>query len=100
MQRAIDHQPRHLFHYHLEVKLRNPVALEIWRRVQKIDRVRHVILHRKFDRVHFISERLIDRLRVLHDARAHRRGQIFVLHQSIAAPWDRNAPAQCPFCQT
>ena len=73
MKRAVDHQLRHLIQHHLEVIRRNPVALEIRRGIQKVDRVRHIALDRKLNRVHFVAQRLIDALRILHDALRHRR---------------------------
>src|ERR1700675_2435052 len=47
VQRAVNHQPRHLFYYLFKIKFRDAVALEIWRRIQEIDGVGHAVLDRE-----------------------------------------------------
>src|SRR6266567_2086455 len=81
IQRAIDHQARHFFYYHVEIKFRDPVALKIRRRIQKINRVRDIALNSKLNGIHLVAERQIDRLRVFHHARAELRRQVFMVHQ-------------------
>src|SRR5262249_31770884 len=67
-QRAIDHQSGHLLDDMLEIKLRNTVALEVRCGIQEVDGIWHSILDRKLNRVHFVAQCLIDRLRILDDA--------------------------------
>ena len=70
MQRAINHQTRHLLHHVGKIKFRDAVALEIRCRIQKIDGVRYAVFHRELDGVHLVAQCLVDDLRILHHARA------------------------------
>src|SRR2546430_10912830 len=73
VERAIDDELRHLLNRNLEIVRRDAVALEVGRRVEKIDRVRHAVLYGELDRVHLVAERGVQRLRVANDARAELR---------------------------
>ena len=81
VERAIDHELRHLLDHHVEVERRDAIALEVGRRVQEVDRVGHAVLDRELDRVHLVAERQVDRLRVADDARAELGGQVLVLDE-------------------
>src|SRR5579864_8710047 len=84
LESAVDDQLGHLFDYVAKIKFRDPVALEIWSWIQKIDGVGHAVLDSELDRIHFVAESLIDRLRIFHDARAKLRGKIIVIDQVAA----------------
>ena len=44
VERAVDDEPRHLLDDDVEVELGDAIALEVGRRVQEVDRVRHAVL--------------------------------------------------------
>src|SRR5580704_17973760 len=50
---AVDHELRHAIDYVAEIKFRDAIALEVWRRVQEIDCVWDAVLDGELDRVHF-----------------------------------------------
>jgi len=60
---------------------------------QKIDRVRHAILNRKFDGIHFVAQRLIDVCASLTTRSPSSEEKIFVIHDVGAGLWGRSAPA-------
>ena len=68
----------------VEVVRRDAVALEVGRRVQEIDGVRHAVLHGELDRVHLVAERGVQRLRVADDARAELGREIGVIDEVAA----------------
>src|SRR6266404_4756722 len=84
VQRAVDHQPRHLFHDVFEIKLRDAVALEIRCRIEEVDGIGHSIFYGELDGVHFVAQRLVDGLRIFHDAGAESRRQIFMVNNVFA----------------
>src|SRR5687768_3583742 len=61
---ALDYEGGHLFDDMREIEVGDAIPLEVGRRIQIVDRVRHTVLDRKLNRVHLVAERLIDRLRV------------------------------------
>src|SRR6266403_1102454 len=87
VQRAVNHQPRHFFHHVLEIKFRDAVALEIRRRIQEVDGVRHTIFNGELDGVHLVAQRLVDGLRIFHNALAELRRQVLVVDKVFAFPW-------------
>ena len=83
-QSAVNHEAGHAIHYMREIKFGDAVALEIGRGIQEVNGVRDAIFDGEFDGVHFVAQRLIDGLRVAHDARAEFGGKIVVLHKIAA----------------
>ena len=84
MQRSIDHQTSHAVHHMFEIKFGDAVALEIRRRIQEVDGIRYALLDCKLDGVHFVSKRLVDGLRVAHNALAQLWRKIIVVHEIAA----------------
>src|SRR5215472_13512714 len=80
---AVDHQSRHFFHDQLKIEFRDAVALEIRRGIQEVDGIGHAVLYRELDGVHFVPERLIDGLRVLHNAHTEFRRQVSMVNQVL-----------------
>src|SRR5579862_4399205 len=84
---AVDDQLGHLFDDVAEIKFGDTVALKVGSRIQEIDGIGHAVLYRELDRIHFVAKRLIDRLRIFHDARAELCGKISVIDQVAAFLW-------------
>src|SRR5437870_1124909 len=84
VQGPVDHQPGHFFHHMLEIEFRDAGALEIRRGIQKVDGVGHPAFDGELDGVHFVAQRLVDRLRIFHHARAELRRQVLMVDQVFA----------------
>src|ERR1700722_6585584 len=76
LESAVDDQLGHLFDDMPEIKFRDAVALKIGSGIQEIDGVGHALLDCELDRIHLVAERLIDCLRIFHDARTQLCGKI------------------------
>src|SRR5260370_14730217 len=87
VQRAVNHQPRHFLYDLFEIEFRDAVALEIRRWIQEVDGVGHPVLDGELDGVHFVAQRLVDGLRLFHDARADVWRQVLMVDKVPAFFW-------------
>src|SRR3984957_20140960 len=76
LESTVDDQIGHLFDDVAEIKFRDAVALKVGSGIQEIDGVGHALLDCELDRIHLVAERLIDCLRIFHDARTQLCGKI------------------------